>query len=284
MPYAHTDALVETEWLAGALGSPGFSLVDGSWYLPNSGRDPRADFERRHIPGAVFFDIDGIKDRASALPHMLPSPEDFADAVGRLGIGNADRVIVYDGMGLMSAARVWWTFRAFGHDNVAILNGGLAKWKVEGRPLAEGAATPAPARFTARFRPALVRAKPDMIANLGSRREQVLDARSAGRFKGTEPEPRAGLRGGHIPGSHNLPYDRLTDPATRTVVAPDRLGALYAEAGIDVARPVVTTCGSGITAAALAFGLYLAGASDVAVYDGSWTEWGGSPETPVETG
>ena len=279
------EPLVGSDWLAARLGRPGLAVVDGSWHLPAAKRDPRAEFLAGHVPGAVFFDIDAISDHASDLPHMLPDAAAFGAAVGALGIGNDDHVVVYDTVGLMSAVRVWWTFRAFGHDRVSILDGGLVKWKAEGRPLETGEAKRPPARFHARLRPELVRDRAAMLANLSSRTEQVLDARAAGRFAGTAPEPRAGLRGGHIPGSRNLPVDRLVDPAAKTVLPRERLLALFRDAGIDPAKPVATTCGSGITASALAFALHLAGNRDAAVYDGSWADWG-RPEagTPVDTG
>jgi len=249
--------------------------------MPQLQRDPRREFEDAHIPGAAFFDIDGIADRASPLPHMLPGAAQFARQVGALGISNADLVVVYDARGVVSAARVWWTFRAFGHDRVAVLDGGLRKWRAEGRALESGSATGAPRRFTARLRRALVRDLGQMRRNLESRREQTLDARSRGRFAGTEPEPRAGLRGGHIPGSLNLPYDMLYRPDA-TFLPPDWLRQAFAAAGVDVRKPVATTCGSGVTASVLALGLHLIGHKKVAVYDGSWTEWAGRSDTPVE--
>jgi thiosulfate/3-mercaptopyruvate sulfurtransferase len=212
---------------------------------------------------------------------MLPSPEVFARAIGALGIGDGDRVVVYDSRGVVSAARVWWTLRVFGHDAVAVLDGGLPKWRAEGRPVASGVGTPTPRQFTPRFRPELVRDVSQMKTNVGARREQVLDARSRGRFAATEPEPRAGLRGGHIPGSLNLPYDELhaADGTLRPVAD---LRKAFTDAGVDLRRPVVTTCGSGITASVLALGLHQVGRADAAVYDGSWTEWAGREDTAVE--
>ena len=275
------DPVVTTDWLAAHLAEPDVRVVDGSWHMPHLERDPRAEFEAAHIPGAVFFDIDAIADRSTNLPHMLPSAAEFAAAVGALGIGSGDRVIVYDVRGVVSAARVWWTFRAFGHDAVAVLDGGLKKWRAESRPIESGVAKPASRVFTARPRPELVRSLAAMRANISSRAAQVLDARSAGRFAGTEPEPRAGLRGGHIPGSLNLPYETLYRP-DGTLKAPDELGAAVRASGVDLGKPIVTTCGSGVTASVLALGLYLLGRRDVAVYDGSWSEWGGRADTPVE--
>jgi thiosulfate/3-mercaptopyruvate sulfurtransferase len=277
------DSIVRTEWLAAHLNDANVRIVDGSWHMPQLKRDARAEFEREHIPGAVFFDIDAISDRASALPHMLPSAEEFSRAVSALGIGSGDRVIVYDVRGIISAARVWWTFRAFGHEAVAVLDGGLRKWRSEGRPVTSGVPAPAPRTFTARGpRPEVVRDLDAMRANIESRQEQVLDARSAGRFTATEPEPRAGLRGGHIPGSINLPYEHLYR-ADGTLVPPADMKAVFERAGVDLTRPVTTTCGSGVTASVLALGLHLLGHRQVAVYDGSWTEWGGRDDTPIET-
>jgi thiosulfate/3-mercaptopyruvate sulfurtransferase len=275
--------LVTTDWLAAHLRDEHVRVVDGTWHMLQLQRDPRAEFVQAHIPGAVFFDIDEVADHSSSLPHMLPSAEDFARAVGALGIGDGDRVIVYDVRGVVTAARVWWTFRAFGHDDVAVLDGGLRKWRAEGRPVESGMPSPAPRRFTPRPRPELVRDLAQLRANLAAPREQVLDARSAGRFAGTEAEPRAGLRGGHIPGSRNLPYDRLYRP-DGTLLPPEGLKAAFDTAGVDLGRPVTTTCGSGVTASVLALALHLLGHRDVAVYDGSWTEWGGRDDTPIATG
>jgi thiosulfate/3-mercaptopyruvate sulfurtransferase len=282
--YVHAEALVSTEWLAGRLNHSDLRIIDATYHLPNLKRDARAEYAAAHIPGAVFFDVDAIADRSIPLPHMLPPPTDFAAAVGALGIGDDTFVVAYDSYGLMSAARAWWMFRAFGYDRVAILDGGLPKWKAEGRPLEGKPVTPTPRTFTPHFRPRVLRRKGDILENLKTKSEQVLDARSAGRFRGTDPEPRAGLRSGHIPASLNVPYNSLLDPKTQTVLPADALRARFAAAKVDFSKPVVTSCGSGVTACVLAFGLHLIGVPHVAVYDGSWAEWGSSGETPVETG
>jgi thiosulfate/3-mercaptopyruvate sulfurtransferase len=285
MAMAQIPSLVSTAWLADRLGKPGIAVLDATYHLPNVARDARAEYARGHIPGALFFDVDGISDPNSDLPHMLPTPADFARAVEALGIGDDDYVVAYDTYGLMSAARPWWMFRAFGHDKVSVLDGGLAKWKREGRPLTGEAAKPASGkRFTARFHPDLVRSKDQLLVNLKTRGEQVLDARAAGRFQGTAPEPRQGLRSGHIPGSRNLPFNSLLDSADQTMLPPEKLKPLFAQAGIDPAKPVVTSCGSGVTACVLALGLERIGAKKVAIYDGSWSEWGLPGDTPVEKG
>jgi thiosulfate/3-mercaptopyruvate sulfurtransferase len=277
--------LVSTEWLAANLGRPGIVVLDATYHLPNVKRDARAEYEREHIPGALFFDVDKVADPANPLPHMLPSADAFARTMEALGIGSDDHVIAYDSYGLMSAARPWWMLRTFGHDRASVLDGGLPKWKREGRPVTDAPSIPAKGkRFTARLRPELVRDRAQVLANLSGRSEQVLDARAAGRFQGTQPEPRAGLRSGHIPGSHNLPYNQLLDPNSGTVLPPDALRALFRNAGIDPQKPVVTSCGSGVTACVLALGLGMVGARQVAVYDGSWSEWGLPGDTPVETG
>ena len=278
------EALVSTAWLAEHLSDPDLRVIDGTYYLPHEGLDARAEFELHHIPGAVFFDIDDIADSKTDLPHMLPEPHKFSSRVRKLGLGDGLRFVVYDQRGLFSAPRVWWTFRYFGHHDVAVLDGGLPKWLNEERPVEDGPAHAGERHFTARMDSLTLRDKDQMLANIESGREQVLDARSAGRFAGTDPEPRDGLRGGHVPGSLNLPYPELMDRETQTLLPVDAMTARFEAAGLDMARPVVTTCGSGITAAILALGLFRVGHKDVALYDGSWSEWGQPGDTPVETG
>jgi thiosulfate/3-mercaptopyruvate sulfurtransferase len=277
------DPLVSAEWLAAHLQDPDLRVVDATWYLPHLKRDPRAEYLAAHIPGAVFFDIDEIKDPQNPLPHMLPSAADFARAVGALGIGDGDRVVVYGGRNGIAAARVWWTFRVFGYDRVAVLDGGLAHWRAQGHAVEQGPVAPATRRFSARLRSELVRDLETMRGNLESRGEQVLDARSSGRFLGTEPELRPDVRSGHIPGSLNLPYDRLFRADDGAMLEPAALGRAFADAGVNVDKPVVTTCGSGVSACVLALALYRLGRRDVPIYDGSWTEWGGRADTPVTT-
>jgi thiosulfate/3-mercaptopyruvate sulfurtransferase len=276
--------LISTDDLAVALKAPDVRVVDATYYLPHEGKSARAEYDAEHIPGAVFFDIDAVKDPASDLPHMLPAPEIFATKVRKLGLGDGNRIIVYDRRGMMSAPRVWWTFRVFGHRDVAVLDGGLPKWKAEGRPLDDRPVVPMERHFSARLDTTRVREREQIRANIAQPREQLLDARSRARFEGTAEELWPGRRGGHIPGSLNLPYTDLLDPQDGTLLAPEALRARFAAAGIDPARPVVTTCGSGVTACALLLGLTRLGAKDLAVYDGSWAEWGLPGDTPVATG
>ena len=283
MSYVNPDALVSTEWLADHLKAPDLRIVDASWYLPTMSRNGKAEYNDAHIPGAVFFDIDEIADTDVPLPHMLPSPEKFAARMRRLGIGDGNRIVVYDGSdNHLSAPRAWWMFRVFGHTDVAVLNGGFKKWKAEGLPVEDLPPLPRERHFTARRNDLLVRDVEQVRANLSSGREQVLDARSKGRFDGTEPEPRAGLRGGHIPSSKCLPAAALTDPATGLFRNGPELKALIQDAGIDMSKPVITSCGSGVSACSLTLALHLLGHRQVSVYDGSWTEWGGRSDLPVE--
>ena len=284
MPYARPEALVSSEWLGAHLEDPHVRVVDASFTLPGITPTARENYDRGYIPGAVFFDIDDIAAPGTSLPHMIPPADLFAQKVGALGIGDGDRVVVYDSAGLSSAGRAWWMLRIFGHRDVAVLVGGLPKWKAEGRPLDTAVPAPAPRRFTARFDPSLVRDRAAVLANLASRREQVVDARAAGRFDGTTPEVRPGLRSGHIPGSRNVPYERVTDPHTRQLKNAEELSQLFRDAGVALDRPIVTSCGSGVTACALAFALHLIGHPGAAVYDGSWSEWGLPADTPIETG
>jgi thiosulfate/3-mercaptopyruvate sulfurtransferase len=275
--------LVSTDWLASRLGSSGLRVVDGSWYLPGSGRDPAAEYAAGHIPGAVFFDLDATSDQATPLPHMLPSPDDFAERMMLLGLNQSDDIVVYDGSGVnLSAPRVWWMFRTFGHARVSVLDGGIGKWRWEHRPVEAGVVRLPRGRFTARLNRTSVRDLAAVLTNIQSRVEQLVDLRSAGRFAGVEPEPRPGLRGGHVPGSRNLPFNELVR-ADGTVLPLPELRRRIEAAGIDLTRPVVATCGSATSACALVLALHLFGQT-AGVYDGAWTEWGGHADTPVETG
>lgn len=268
--------LVSTEWLASHLGRPGLAILDASWYLPQQARDARAEFLAGHIPGAGFFDLDAASDHASDLPHMLPAAGDFAATMARLGVANDSAVVVYDGSAnQMSAPRLWWMLRVFGHDRVAVLDGGLRKWLAEGGPVEQGLpAPPAAVTFTAHLRPGLVRSRRQLDAAAGSGLLQPVDARSGERFRGEVDEPRPGLRRGHLPGARSLPYTALVNPATGTYLPPEELRAQFAAVGLDLDRPIVAYCGSGVTACSLALAISLAGGGEVAVYDGSWAEWG----------
>lgn len=276
-------AFVSTAWLASQLesGQPP-CIVDGSWYLPAQARDPQAEFLSGHIPGAVRFDIEAIRDMASPLPHMMPTPEVFAAAAGMLGLSNDRQIVVYDGAGLFSAPRVWWMLRVMGARHVAILSGGLPKWKTEGRALETGPAHPEPANFIAAPTPDAIASHTDIAATIAAKDRQIVDARPAERFAGSAIEPRPGLVAGHMPGARNVPAGSLI--ADGTLKSRLELAQAFRQAGVDTAAPVVTTCGSGVTAATLALALHELGAPLPVLYDGSWSEWGGLPGAPVATG
>jgi thiosulfate/3-mercaptopyruvate sulfurtransferase len=278
-----TQPFVSVQWLAERLEAPDVVVVDGSWYLPTQGRDPDAEFLEGHIPGAVRFDIETIKDTTSPLPHMLPSPEAFASAMRAMGIGDGQTIVVYDGMGLQSAPRVWWTFRTFGARDVRLLEGGLPAWREAGLPLEDGAARARARRhFTARLDHGAVADLADVRRALESGSAQVLDARSAERFRGEAPEPRTGLPSGHMPGALNLPYTRILENGR--LKSPEAIRAALEGAGVDLSRPVITTCGSGVTAAILSAALESVGRPAKALYDGSWTEWAGRDDAEIGTG
>ncbi len=277
------ELLVSTEWLAKEQGASDLRIIDATWLMPGTERSAAAEYEAGHIAGAVFMDLDEIADANSSVPNMLPSPEKFASRMQSLGLGDGSRIVVYDNSPFKSATRAWWMLSLFGAHAVAILDGGLAKWIAEGRALESGKTSLRHRHFTAWQDNAAVKDKGDMIANLDSKNAVVVDARGADRFAGTAPEPRAGMAAGHIPGSHNLPFGQLYN-ADGTWKRGDALTAVFASAGVDLSKPMITTCGSGMTAAVVLFGARLTGKTDVSLYDGSWSEWGMDPQTPKSQG
>ena len=271
--------LIETNWLANNLDK--VVILDGSWYLPNQKRDPYKEFEKSHIPGSQFFDIDLISDKSNSLPHMIPASKTFEKHVSRLGIKNSDLVIIYDGIGLQSAARVWWTFKLFGHKKVGILNGGFPKWLSENLPVEKKINTRVKSEYKSKFNKKIIRNYEQIFDNITSKKEQIIDARSKGRFLGIDPEPRENLASGNIPGSLNLPFQELILESNKTIKNTEDIQNTFKKAGITFEKPIITTCGSGITASVLAYCLHLIGFYNYSVYDGSWVEWGSTKNSPI---
>jgi thiosulfate/3-mercaptopyruvate sulfurtransferase len=273
---------VSTEWLADHLNDPEVAVIDGTFFMPDDPRNAEADYLGAHIPGAVFFDIDAIADHSTSLPHMLPGPDEFSAAMAKLGLSDTMRLVVYDASGLLGAPRVWWTLKIFGAQNVKILAGGLPKWQAEGRKLEAGPVSRAPATFAARFDSAAVANTEKVRLASESGSAAIVDARAAARFRGEAEEPRPGVRSGHIPASRNVPWRDVVDEGK--IKAPDEVKAVFGAAGVDLSRPIITTCGSGVTAAILLLALATTGKENVVLYDGSWSEWGARTDLPIASG